>query len=620
MTGPAPRWWAPSRAPAHLRGVGTGTWVVTLAGAALWVGLLQLHGFWFGRSQPALMTLQGAGVIQCMHDMGLSSLWSTCSSLGVPVGLPLLTGLPQIGLGWLVSYVPGVVDAWAAHQVSHALVLAGSLASTYGLMRRWAAPRWVALLTGASYLASPSVLAMNGFAYTYDGFVLLPTYLLGALVVIDLVHRGRWVRGVCLALPLALVAAFTDGYSLFAATLMIGAVTIARSTDRAVPPFRRLGAVGVLGASLAIAVGAYVAYTPSTVTEIPVGMGGFRYLGLDVATLVLPQPMTWWAALAGAESLAGRLWGDGSNVIANYVGVLTPALAVTYLTLRRRRPGGERRVVLALGIAAAVALVLALGPALKVYSLAQPVEPGWDVPTSMTTVGLPTTWVYEHVPGFEAMRATYRWFLLTRFVLVVLAGLGLSAIWARARESSRPAVLRSVALGAAALLVVETAPNIPDALETTDRYDAHVRALREGVIADGIELVRPGERVLMLPTVNDFLAPGLIPFTGASAFNAAPDKNYLYAMPSWPDPVLEAREAWYSNELRADAVCRVLERDADAVLLPVVDPMYDVMAWPPVEARTANYRWIADQLAADPRFVAERRHWLTVLRPSGSPC
>jgi hypothetical protein len=513
-----------------------------------------------------------------------------------------------------------VVDPWAAHQVSNAIVDGVGLLAGFLLMRRWGAPRWIALLTSASYLASPSIIAMNGFAYTFSGFVLLPAYLLSALVVADLIVRARILRAVAVALPLAFVMVFTDGYSLFAGLLAVGAVLIARCWDSEVSWRTRALLLVVPGVSFLVALIAFLAYTPDNITDIPVGIGAFRYLGLDLATLLVPQDTLWWADIAGFGRLGSTLWGDGSNVVGNYVGFMTLALALSYLVLRRSRPGEERRLVLALAVAGLVALLLALGPALKIYSTTQPIDPVWDVPVSMTAGGLPTTWLYENVPGFETMRATYRWFLLTRMVLVLLAGLGLSALWRHRPAPSRAAALRPGVVLLAVLLVLETAPNIPRVLQSTRTYAAHLTSVRSGVIADAVTLVRPGERVLVLPSRNDFLVNGLIPFTGAAAYNAAPDKNYQFARASWPASVERAVVAWTDDAARADAICAALEDDVDAVVLPYIDPYYDAVSWPPPQDRVEGYRWIADTLVADQRFVAARADSLTVLRPSGASC
>src|SRR5690606_33141798 len=127
-------------------------------------------------------------------------------------------------------------------------------------------------------------------------------------------------------------------------------------------------------------------------------------------------------------------------------------LAVLAVPFIRHRSGSESsREVTAVAVAGLVALVLSLGPALKVARETTPIEPRWDVPLSETTMWLPTSLLYEHVPAFSSMRATYRSFTVTRLALVAGASIGLMAVM-----ESRG---RRVAAVLAALLVVEMTPN-----------------------------------------------------------------------------------------------------------------------------------------------------------------
>jgi hypothetical protein len=593
-----------------------------VAGAVLWALLLNLHGFWFGRSQPTLMMLHGAGVIRCMRETGIASLWSVCDQIGAPAGLPLLTGLPQALLGWLVDHLPWV-DSWAAHQVSNALVTGTGLLAGYLLLRRWSAPALVALVGSAAYLASPAVLAVNGQAYTFAGFVLLPAYLYVGLRAADLMLAGRRLLPALVLTVLSLVMAFTDGYTFLIGALLLAGVAVSAVLRHGTGVGTRVRVVATFVLALAAAGLAYLAYTPDEAGEIPVGIGAFRYLGLDVVTLVVPQSSTATGALVGAPSLVPTLWGDGTNVRGNYVGVLALAL-VAWLLVRRRRtaPHRLRGEIVPLVSVALVALVLSLGPALKVGSPEVEIAPVWDVPVSLTTSWLPTEWLFEHVPGVSTMRATYRWMIGAKLVVVALSWVAVAVAWERRSHlvgSRRTwATVGVTVLGLA--LLVDGLPNVRAVLDRTEASAAHVAALREGVVQEAADLVREDERFLILPSRNDFLANGLVPFTQGTAYNAGPDKNYTYARSRWPASVTAVVDGWSYSEPQGDLVCDVLTGDADAVLLPVLDPYTDVVSASRDPEREANYRWVAAVLAEDPRFVAERGEWLTVLRSSGLPC
>ena len=83
--------------------------------------------------------------------------------------------------------------------------------------------------------------------------------------------------------------------------------------------------------------------------------------------------------------------------------------------------------VSAAALAPALALAFALGPSLKVHDLAS--SPSNNIPESVTTLPLPPLrWLYRHAPGLNDMRATYRWFVATRFALVLTSGLAIAAL------------------------------------------------------------------------------------------------------------------------------------------------------------------------------------------------
>jgi hypothetical protein len=284
----------PGRAPRWL-----GRALLAAGAIAAFLLVLALHGFLPGRSQPALMALENAGMIECLHRQGLESLRSWCMAVGRPVGAPLLTGLPQVYTGWLISYLPGI-DAWRASAIADVLFDAAGFVATYLLLRRWLAPRWIGLLAATMYLGSLSIVFLNGFAYTFTGYVLLPLYVLVSLRILDSFARGRKVRPALATLGVTFLAVFTDGYSFFAAALLIGTLLLGWARRHPTHDVGAvLAAVGAFALSAAAATLAYVAYVPASVNHLNVGIGAFRYLGLDLATLFLPQSSLWWPSWLG---------------------------------------------------------------------------------------------------------------------------------------------------------------------------------------------------------------------------------------------------------------------------------------------------------------------------------
>lgn len=566
--------------------------------------VLSVHGYLPGLSQPALRTFLAVGDIQCLRLLGLEAFRSYCDTVGAPVGRPLLTGLPQLYLAWGVSYLPGA-DPWRAHQVVNVLTTLVAFVGLYGLARRWQVPPGLAVVAPVVYLSSLSVLGLNGFAFTFAGFCLLPTYLLLFLLMLDAVERRQAAPALLILLLLPTYALFVDGYSFVALVVASGVLGTAWCLRR---PGLVAGALAVGGwaVGLASAYLLYAAYVPPGAEDLQVGIGAFRFLGLDVATLVVPQGNLWWASLSGAGVDLSSLWGDGSNTSANYIGLVFVALVV-WLMLRGtarlpRRAAAETRAMAVLAVAA---LFLSFGPALKVFDVEVPVTPGWDVPEELVTLQLPTEWVYENVPGFDKMRATFRWFLVTRLAVVLLGLVAVGVLWRAGRRG-----LAVVLLTAA---VLETTVHMPSTWAARERDAAHVVAVRSEVLPEAQQLLRSGEAVLALPPSNDFLAGVVAGSSDITTYNVGGDRNYRLAREAWPTSVQAAVSALGTAE-QNDAICAALVDEVDAVLLPAFSLYRNALTWPPAAEVVMDAEARAATIVPDARFQVRRGTWFDVVR------
>jgi hypothetical protein len=575
------------------------------AAAGLLALVLVVYGFVPGLSQVPLMATTTTGLITCLHDQGLASLWSWCMDLGLPLGAPTLTGLPQVYLGWALSYLPGV-SAWSAQQLVGALTTVLGGCGAFLLLRRWSVPRWLALLATGSYLLGPNLLQLNGFAFTFNGFILLPAYLWCALRVLDLMTGGRWPLAVTLAVALSLVMAFTDGYSFFAAGAVIGCLVLGWAVQARTRGGQRVPLAGSAAwvASLGGAAAAYAAWAPSGSYTGEPYLESFGQLAVDLATVFVPSGQFLYPSVLGILDQGLPVWGSDVTPPTNYLGILVVATATAGVTAAARRRSATDHEVLAVAAAALLTLVLSLGPTLKVAQI----DPGLDA----SLVTLPNAWLYEHVPGFSSLRATNRWLVATRLCLVLLSAVGLAAAWRRFWQG--PVRHRAVVAAVAALAVAEVLPDPAHIVLERRMSVERVRYLDEGIVAEAADLLREDELILMLPSTNDFLANYLVPLAGVRSYNVGIDKNHALSSARWPDAVVAANLSY--GPRAGDLVCTALRREADAVVLPYLDTrgapllgQHDPAL--PVERE----RW-ARRLAADPRFDAEIGTWLTVLRPA----
>ena len=427
-----------ARAPAILARVPSSVLqaAATTAGfLVLLVGVLAMHGFLPGLSQPMVQTIVDAGDIQCLHNAGWHALTARCDTVGLPNGLRFVLGMPETMVGWAISWLPGV-DAWDAHQILNAALDALALTGGYLLLRRWTVPRPIALVAPAVYLVTPSLLGINGFGYTFNGYTFLPLYVYLFLCGIDRYADGqrRWI-GAGYLTGLTFLMVFTDGYSYATGLVLVGCVLIWwLLRDDASRRAKALALATFITANI-LAVAAYSAYLDSSSRPI-VGIGAFRLLGLDPVTLFVPQRGLIWPRYMAYHPGRWQLWGDGSNFMYNYMGYVMLAIVAGLLISRRlrRQPTSEQRELVPLLVASVIALILSFGPALEFNSHSVPVTPSYNVPVSKTVIGLPTAFLYRHVPPFNDMRATFRWSIGFRFILVFAAAYALALLWKSGRR------------------------------------------------------------------------------------------------------------------------------------------------------------------------------------------
>jgi hypothetical protein len=577
------------------------------AGIALLALVLLVHGFLPGLVNDGPWNYLLEGDMRCLREMGTEALSSWCNWYGIPRGYPFLSSGPIVWTGWALMYGTGM-GSYPAFLITSAGFDAIALAGGYGLMRMLGAGRAVALGTATAYLIAPTTVGMGAFGGTFTGFALLPAYALADLAAMRAVAKGGGRLVAAAIAGYALVrtfALFLDGYSFVVSALLSTLLWLQWLVREPVDGRRRaLGAATLIGSNL-VAFVLYTLYTPDFHAANPLEI--FRSMGLDVTTLVLPTNWLWGPDVVGATRDYAGLWGDGSNAAFNYVGIACVALAVLAVLTRFR----ERHVA-AFAAAGLIALVLALGPSLKIGET-RPVPAGiptyesYLMPAGTAAIDFPWDGLFTGLPGLEDMRAVYRWSGLVRLALIVLAGLAID----RLARTPRRRVLAGVL---AAVAVAEIAPNVPRLL---DGYRAHYEnraELNADVVRDLERATERGERAFFLSTDGsyiDYLANYLAPTMEVRAFNAGGDKNSALAQAAWPAPVVVM-----ANPARTpdDVLNALTSGGVGVVIAPYFHLRGATYAWPPGDAeRTAAQRAFAPILE-DPRFDVERYPWFATVR------
>jgi hypothetical protein len=585
-----------------------GIWAVSLAAVLVFGLVLLAHGLLPGYLNDQSSAYLTEGAIKCEHGLGLHIVSTRCHAYGNPLGYPLLINVPVIVLGAVLMWLPGI-GASAAYFISLAVMDAIGLAGGYALARRLGARPSLALWAAGLYLVSPTLIGMRAFPGTFSGYCLLAAYALADLFVLDELTRPKSRRLALVLAGYALLrsaALFMDGYSFVVSALLSVCLWIAWAWRR--DRGRRAWiALAVLVFANAFAYALYSVNTPGSFPQNPLAL--IRSMGLDVVSLVKPTDYLWFAQAGGFSWRAAGLWGDGTNTAYNYVGFVSVALAALALWKMRGRAS------LAVAAAGLIALVLSLGPALKVDS--KNISPSgrpttitpYLMPPSQAVLEFPWDHVFTAVPGVKSMRASYRWFGLTRLALVMLAALGVEQL-ARRRELR----WRAVALLAVAAASVELLPNFPLILGL---YRTNSRQMKQATSVLGAELrslTKPGERVFFLNydgTHNDFIVNYLAPFAGIRAYNAGGDKDAIFAESHWPPNVFSLAVPRVS----ANQVYNALRvGNLDVVILPYFHLRWTAYQWPPLaQDRTLSQRAFAP-LLHDRRLSVQQRGWLSAIR------
>jgi hypothetical protein len=571
---------------------------VALAAVPLLALVLVAHGWLPGLVNDGPWNYLLEGDMRCLRGMGREALSEWCNGYGVPKGYPFLTSGPFVLVGVALMYVTGA-SSYAAYLIAGATFDAVALAGGYGLMRMLGTGRAVALGAPAAYLIAPTTVGLHAFGGTFTGFALLPAYAFADLYAMKLVSKTGRKAVLATAVGYALLktgALFMDGYSFVVSGLLSALLWAWWAARESLPVRRKVAGVAIMAVGHLTAVAVYSLYTPEVVSSVPLDF--FRSMGLDVATLVQPTDHIWAAHLFGIAWDHTDLWGDGTNSLYNYIGVVALGLAVMAVATRPREPH-----VPALAVAGAIAFVLSLGPSLKVDDSRPPLEgaPTYDsylMPSGAATADLPWGGLFTALPGLDDMRAAYRWSGLTRLVLVVLAALMLDRLLRTRRR-----------------VLAESSPNVPALWAGWRDNHAQREAFTNDVVDDLDAATGEYERAFVLNPEGsyvDYLANYLAATTGIRTYNAGGDKNSALAAAAWPP---EIRQLTVAHPGPGEVEAALAGGNVDVVIAPYFSLRLAAWSWPPTPSERDTARGAFAPILRDAGLAVHRYEWFATIRP-----
>lgn len=576
--------------------------------------LAPIYGVWpldhlmsLGLIFPAL------GAIECLASTGT---WLYCPLASLGERHATSYGLPMVQLVSLVHRIGGfpLPVSWNLTGLV-VLYLAGLGAQAF--FRAMGVSAALAVFGSILFLALPVVWAKNNYPLMLWGFALLPLLLW--------MQYKAWQLNSHLAAFVLLIVALTLGlfqepYSLVMALTFGGWLALVKLTGKRSRGLRfALVRTGLWIVACLLAVFLYRLYVPGGADYQTMPLDFFRGQGIDLIALIARDPQLYWLGpFWGVGRLSPVLFfTDGEMTAHSYLG-LGFVLGLIIFLFSQAVWRSQRRMVLLLTLLGA--LVMALGPSLKVNSTADDRSP--DDPITMQTylmpaeaavMDLPHQFVYE-LPPFNAMRSVSRWYLLVALMLVTMLMLGVQSFQSRG----------PVQLVLAALLLLGVAlehwPNTAHRMALSGIFGNLYRQIENDLVEELQQMLRPEERVVFVGGErlnNEFFSTFLCARVGCSTYNASTDKAFAIARASWPDDMRARLLRPAAPAVRAELLQR---ENVDALVLTHFNLRWDSYSWPPSSERRERMleRWVSPYLEVESVDV-NVGYWFSVIRAEPGP-
>ncbi|MYL25273.1 MULTISPECIES: hypothetical protein [Halomonadaceae] len=517
---------------------------------------------------PALgIPVWSMGFAMSFVNDSLFSIYAT--NFGMPEPAPMAFGLAgALPTSWFIRMGLSPGDAYSA------MAAVWLLLSFYAAMKisyLFGSGFYRAILAGVVWLTMPVVWAHAGYAMLSLGFALLPLYFWAAIKLF-LQHQQNnssfFVRSLFYCL-VCILAVFMDGYSfmMFAcgSSFLVISRFILNPEDRA---YLLKRAVWIHVAGFGIAYLLYALYIGKTQFQA-YPMDFFRGWGADLIFFALPtQGIHWIPDLLGLSVTrsGNEYFGDSSVWKTTFS--LPIFLAAFWIWVKIKK---SQRIVTGFLVIALFGFYMSLGPSLKVASVKQSEDLGRSMPSEEAVVPTGSSLLSGYLPGFQNMRASYRWIALGVLGAWLLLVCGISS-----NRKDVSTISMALAFGVVVL-------NIPD---VQSRYQSSV-SNREALISAHNDLVgsldntlRENERVVFLPYRNDFMVNYLAGALDIYTYNIGGDKNLSQASKHWPETMKGFVMGAYDERFDGRMLLLLSQGLVDAVVLPYFDLLDAAHRWP----------------------------------------
>lgn len=424
----------------------------------------------------------------------------------------------------------------------------------------------------AVWFSMPIVSQHLGYSMLALGIALLPTYIYAAICLaeVEIIKTKKVILLSTLYLLLTIISVFMDGYTFVmfacaASLILLSSILKSNSEWKSSTTkfFLHLSCF-LVSYLLYISFIGKSNFTPSSEDY-------FRSWGLDLSFLIFPtMGKNWILDLIGYST--GRseklFFGDSSVWITTFS---LPLILVGIYSFFKVKT--QSKYAIPLLLVTLLSFYMAMGPSVKfdstrTNSREEQAIAITDMPASSAVIPTGNA-VLSKLPGFNAMRATYRWLALSLACLWLLL-----VIYAGTDKKNKNFIFLSCII-----LIALNLPNVNSTLSSKKSYKAMFDNINNELISKIANKTSDGERVVFLPIGNDFLINYVAPMANIKAFNIGGDKNLEEAKHYWPLEIRNFNEL--SDDRRVNTIENMLLKDeVDAVIIPYIDMLWSAHVWP----------------------------------------
>jgi hypothetical protein len=508
-----------------------------------------------------------------------NSIYAT--RFGLPEPAPIAFGLSAaLPIALLLKLGLSAVNAYP---IAFAAWLSVAYYGAFQFVRALGGKPIISILLAILWLSSPIVWKHANYSMVSLGISLIPTYMYTTIKLLQ--DKETTPSAIALFFGATVASVFMDGYSyvmFFVGVIFAFFGWVLIGNDRSLLSATKKGLIVFI--SFAVSFGLYSYYIGRATYEVS-QMEFFRAFGVNVEFLLAPTrgihlvPDLLGLSVARSEK---NYFGDASVWSTTFSLTIIAAAIYAFVTTN-----SSRNLKYALLGLAAFGFYMALGPSLK-FGVQRPEGVGSLMPTEYATWQTGTEYLSTYVPGFQNMRASYRW-----------VALGIFAAWALV--ALRAASNRSRGGFVVGVVLTCIAFNAPSAREIT-----HYMKMRKDVksidkyVRNMKAHFKPQETVAFLPFQNDFLVNYMSGKVGIRTYNIGGDKNLSMAKESWPESMSSFKFDWVGPSFDYDVLQVLGSGDAQLVAIPFMNLLTAAHRWPFVRTNYERMRPVVDRLQSVP--------------------